>query len=208
MDRIVEIAKYSLVDIEDPVNLVPVVLISLCVFWSGRPVGLAWWAMFNGCLIHIYMDGIVGIFGRGPKWLVEQYGKLDVRYWQTQDPMVMTISAVEMVIMTPLCIIWYHSIVQKRWYCHAIAIMTSTFQLMGCIMYVGAEILDGFKHLPSNWPPRFDNFNDLFYFWFVFVCLNGVWVVVPVSIIVKSLYEMHHICSQLPPIKKKTSKRD
>lgn len=61
MDRIVEIAKYSLVDIEDPVNIAPVVLTAFCLLWSGRPSGLAWWAMFNGCLIHFYMDGSVSL---------------------------------------------------------------------------------------------------------------------------------------------------
>ena len=58
LDRFIEIAKYSLVDIEDPVNLVPVVLLFLCLIWSGKPRGwLSLWALFNGCIIHCWMDG-------------------------------------------------------------------------------------------------------------------------------------------------------
>ena len=47
------------------------------------------------------------------------------------------------------CFLRYHSIVQSRWYCHVVAIITSTFHLMGTIMFVGGEVLDNFKHLPS-----------------------------------------------------------
>jgi hypothetical protein len=31
----------------------------------------------------------------------------------------------------------------------------------------------------QDWPPRFDSYLKLKYFWFVFVLLNGVWVVIP-----------------------------
>ena len=39
--------------------------------------------------------------------MVVGYGKLDVRYWPTKDPMVMGIVALELFIMGPLCILWY-----------------------------------------------------------------------------------------------------
>lgn len=56
-----EIAKYFAEDIEDPVNLIPVVLILFCFVWSGLPRGkhcaLAWWVLINGCIIHCWMDG-------------------------------------------------------------------------------------------------------------------------------------------------------
>ena len=31
----------------------------------------------------------------------------------------------------------------------------------------------------QDWPPKFDTYLKLKYFWFVFVCLNGIWVVIP-----------------------------
>ena len=32
---------------------------------------------------------------------------------------------------------------------------------------------------PQDWPPRFNTYLKLKYFWFVFVFLNGIWVVIP-----------------------------
>ena len=69
---------------------------------------------------------VIGTSGRGPKWMVVEYGKLDARYWPTKDPLVMLISYVELAIMGPLCILWYvvifHNLVPrvlvtlvKRW---------------------------------------------------------------------------------------------
>ena len=59
--KALEIAQYFTKDIEDPVNLIPVLLVLFCFIWSGFPRGkhsaLAWWALFNGCIIHCWMDG-------------------------------------------------------------------------------------------------------------------------------------------------------
>ena len=61
--KALEIAKYFIEDIEDPVNLIPVSLALFCFVWSGFPRGkhsaLAWWALINGCIIHCWMDGYV-----------------------------------------------------------------------------------------------------------------------------------------------------
>ena len=42
--------------------------------------------------------------------MVIEYGKLDTRYWRTKDPCVMLISYMELVIMGPLCILWYSTV--------------------------------------------------------------------------------------------------
>ena len=42
--------------------------------------------------------------------MVIEYGKLDTRYWQTKDPCVMLISYMELIIMGPLCILWYSTV--------------------------------------------------------------------------------------------------
>lgn len=49
---------------------------------------------------------VVGTFARGPKWMVVEYGKLDARYWPKKDPLVMSISFLELGVMGPLCILW------------------------------------------------------------------------------------------------------
>ena len=48
----------------------------------------------------------VGSFGRGPKYLSDEYAVMDTRYWPLDDPTVAWISYVEAGIMVPLCFLW------------------------------------------------------------------------------------------------------
>ncbi|KAL9955795.1 hypothetical protein ACROYT_G037174 [Oculina patagonica] len=207
--KALETAKYFIEDIEDPVNAIPVVLLLLCFIWSGSPrckhSALAWWALINGCIIHCWMDGVVGTTGRGPKWMVVEYAKLDARYWPTKDPLVMMISYVELAIMGPLCILWYRSIVKDLWWRHFMSIIVSTFQLMGAILYCSTEAYGGFKHVPLDWPPTFDSFEKIFYFWTVFVFANSIWIVVPTTIMLQTLSEMAEVYN---PPRSKAKKRN
>ena len=50
---------------------------------------------------------IIGVYGVGPKYLVDEYAVLDSRYWVTQDATVMLVSLTEFYVMAPLCIFWY-----------------------------------------------------------------------------------------------------
>lgn len=43
----------------------------------------------------------------------------------------------------------YRAIVQGKWYRHFCALVASTFQMMGTIMYLGSEWHVGFIHLPT-----------------------------------------------------------
>jgi hypothetical protein len=185
--------NYFLLDVADPVNLVPVGLLLFCLNWSGLPRGseklTALWALFNACFIHIWMELIIGVLGRGPRWMVVEYRKLDARY-SGKDPTLMAIVFVEVFIMAPLCILWYNAIIKRLWYKPFAAILASAFQLCGTIIFVFTEASTGFKHLPKlhSWPPSFTVFDDLFYFWFVFVFCNIVWTHVPLFCIVKSIW--------------------
>ncbi|XP_067043325.1 probable 3-beta-hydroxysteroid-Delta(8),Delta(7)-isomerase [Acropora muricata] len=195
--RALEMVKYFTEDIDDPFNLIPVMLITLCFAWCGFPSGkhkvLAWWALFNGCIIHCWMEVFIGTFARGPKWMVVGYGKLDVRYWPTKDPMVMGIVALELCIMGPLCILWYRSIVKDLWWRHFVSVLVSAIQMTGTILFAGVEAYDGFKHVPVDWPPKFDTFDKIFYFWIFFVLANGLWIFAPVTIMLQTLLEMKDV---------------
>jgi len=61
--------------------------------------------------LHFSSFSVIGPSGRGWKWMVIEYGKLDTRYWRTKDPCVMLISYMELVIMGPLCILWYSAVI-------------------------------------------------------------------------------------------------
>ena len=55
------IVDYFLLDMTDPVNLIPVAILLFCFTWSGLPQGpekyTAIWVLFNAAFIHIWMDG-------------------------------------------------------------------------------------------------------------------------------------------------------
>lgn len=57
--------------------------------------------------MNLSLQRFIGILARGPKWMVVGYGKVDLRYWPTKDPMVMGIAYLELCVMGPLCILWY-----------------------------------------------------------------------------------------------------
>ena len=187
------ILDYFLLDMADPANLVPVGLLLVCFIWSGLPRGpekfTSIWVLFNGCFIHIWMEGIIAVLGRGPRWMVMQYRKLDARY-SGKDPTLMAIVCAEVFIMAPLCILWYNAIMKKLWYKPFLALLTSTFQMFGAAIYVFTEVCLEFKHLPKlhSWPPSFTVFDDVFYFWIVFVIGNIVWTCVPLFLIIKSIF--------------------
>jgi cholestenol delta-isomerase len=121
---------------------------------------------------------------------------MDTRYWPLDDPTVAWISYLELAVYIPLGYFWYKGVVEGKWFQHFHALLVSTFQLMGCILYLGCEWHCNFSHLPSpDWPwPRFDSYLKIKYFWLIFVGCNGVWIVVPLLVYWHTFSEM----SKLP----------
>ncbi|XP_065891805.1 uncharacterized protein [Dysidea avara] len=170
---------------DHPINLVPIITILVCVMFGGAPRSLlSVWVLINAAFIHLWLDGLIGMTGMGPKYFSDEYAIYDSRFWPTKDPCVTIIALIEVTIMGPLCVLWYIAIGRKLWYRHFLCLVTSTFQLMGTIIYMFCEIWDNFKHLPAkeSWPPKFDTYEKLKYFWGVFVGLNPIWILVPISL--------------------------
>lgn len=86
---------------------------------------------------------------------------------------------------------------------------------MGTVFYIGVEASDGYTHLvgvvsalqnPSpppvtfhlmqDWPPKFDSYLKLKYFWFIFVFLNGIWIVVPLYFYYEVYCRLHRALSK------------
>ena len=44
----------------------------------------------------------------------------------------------------------YYSIVKDKWYQHFYGILLSAIHATGAVIYVGAEILEDYKHLPDD----------------------------------------------------------
>lgn len=45
----------------------------------------------------------------------------------------------------------------------------------------------------QDWPPTFDSFEKVFYFWTIFVFANSIWIVVPITIMLQTLSEMREV---------------
>ena len=45
----------------------------------------------------------------------------------------------------------------------------------------------------QDWPPTFDSFEKVFYFWIVFVFANSIWIVVPTTIMLQTFSEMGEV---------------
>jgi len=75
--------------------------------------------------------------------------------------------------------------------------------MMGAILYCGGEAYDGFNHVPLDWPPKFDSFEKIFYFWTIYVFANSIWVVVPTIILLQTFSEMRNVYNPQTSSKKK-----
>lgn len=65
-----------------------------------------------------YVHSLVGTFGVGPKYLVDEYAVLDTRYWVLKDPCIMWVSYSEMFIQLPLEFAWYIMLQRSHWSRH------------------------------------------------------------------------------------------
>ena len=55
----------------------------------------------------------------------------------------------------------------------------------------------------QDWPPTFEGYLKLKYFWFVFVFLNLIWVVVPTLIMISAYNDLSRIFNEKNTEKKK-----
>jgi hypothetical protein len=158
------------------------------------------WYWWNAWLYHTVMDGLSGSFHRIPV-VVQQYIILDKRF-PTHHVVPWLIGVIELAVMAPLCFVTIHSILTHdknglRW---PLELVTSTFQLFGMIVFVGAEVYEGQLNVPALDPVgsleggRWTNLKlfDLYhltYYWFGFWFCNLVWGWVPLYRMGRALQE-------------------
>lgn len=70
---------------------------------SARDQRLASWFLLNGAIIHIFMDGLIGVFKVCPPFQ-RHYATLDVRYGEG-DATVDVVSLVELFFMGPASLV-------------------------------------------------------------------------------------------------------
>lgn len=152
-----------------------------CVRLSFGQRVLARWYLLNGVVIHILMDGLVGVF-KANRLFAENYAKLDRRYGDAlgtfNGSTVHIVSLMELVVKGPVCILLYRAYHRGSASRDVLEFFTCVTQVYGTIVYLGQEAISGAPNLDVDYDLTF-TFHYLLYFWFavIFGCL--LYLVVP-----------------------------
>lgn len=140
------------------------------------------WFAFSG-LTHIILEGYFVFtpnfftFSK-PHLLAEvwkEYSKADSRY-AGRDPTVVAVEGITAVLAGPGCLLAVYAIAAKSTYEHTLQVVISIAQLYGDIVYFATVVLAGVE-ICAPGPV---------YFWFYFMFMNGIWIVVPLLITIRS----------------------
>jgi len=171
---------------------------------NGKPLSVAdkWaaeWYWWNAWLYHLTMDGFSGSFQKVPV-VVQQYFVLDNRF-RTHHVVPWIIGVIEITCMAPCCLLTIWFILKRHPLRYPMELVTSTFQFMGMVVFVAAEVYEGQLNVPALDPVgipgnRWANVKifDLYhftYYWFGFWFCNLAWGFVPYYRIMRSLQECH-----------------
>jgi EXPERA (EXPanded EBP superfamily) len=167
---------------------------------AALPVYDRWaaeWYWWNAWLYHAVMDGGSGTFQLVPV-VVQQYSNLDLRF-VNHHVVPWIVGVIELFVMQPLCIATFLAILYKSPLRFPLELVTSTFQLMGMIVFVGAEVYEGQLNVPALDPVgipgnRWANvkpfdFYHFTYYWFGFWFCNLIWGCVPYYRIMRAVGE-------------------
>jgi hypothetical protein len=152
-----------------------------CVKLSFGQRVLARWYLLNGVVIHILMDGLVGVF-KANRLFAENYAKLDRRYGDAlgtfNGSTVHIVSLMELAVKGPICVLLYRAYHRGSACRDALEFFTCVTQVYGTIVYLGQEAISGAPNLDVDYHLTF-TFHYLLYFWFavIFGCL--LYLVVP-----------------------------
>ncbi|GAM21876.1 hypothetical protein SAMD00019534_050510 [Acytostelium subglobosum LB1] len=181
------------------------VLTLLCVVLSllvKREKLVVFWLLWSG-IIHILLEGSYGFFAHevttastvdfmtkmledvplesawNPHWyasLYTQYARYDRRY-AIADPMVVFFCFMELVQGTS-CFLLVLSVIFQSAYRHALQIFLCSLQALGTVFYFITPYIYG------EWDQLISS--DPFELWVYVVGLNGLWLLVPIIMIIQS----------------------
>ncbi|ORC89955.1 putative 3-Beta-hydroxysteroid-delta(8), delta(7)-isomerase [Trypanosoma theileri] len=139
------------------------------------------WYLLNGVVIHILMDGLVGVF-KVNTLLAKNYAKLDVRYGTELGDFtgsaVHVISLMELCIKGPVCILLYRAYQTHSPHRDALEFFSCVSQAYGTIVYLGQEIITGMPHFDVDYNLEFTP-HYLLYFWFAIVFGCVLYLIIP-----------------------------
>ncbi|KAJ9456165.1 3-Beta-hydroxysteroid-delta(8) [Diplonema papillatum] len=158
--------------------IVPAILVRTgkCVKLSDFDRARGRWYLWNAAIIHFMMDGGVGFFEQLPL-LGNLYKQLDQRFVERESCAVV-VTGCEFFFMTPFCLAAYWGIRRGSSWTYAAELVACTLHFIGTVVFCGAEALDGFKSIPTDFNFEFTQ-DKILYFWFGFG-INIVWLALPV----------------------------
>ncbi|XP_024121213.1 emopamil-binding protein-like [Oryzias melastigma] len=153
---------------------------------SGKDKWILLWVFYDvivhltleGPFVYMCLNGTVET-SEGPlAELWKEYGKADSR-WLVSDPTIVSIEILTVVLDSLLGILLIHAILKEKYYRHFLQIALSVCELYGSWMTFCPDWLLGSPHLnTSRW----------LYLWVYLVFFNGLWVLVPVLLLVQSWF--------------------
>ncbi|XP_039600829.1 emopamil-binding protein-like [Polypterus senegalus] len=144
------------------------------------------WLCYDA-IVHFTLEGpfvymsLVGTVATSDNMLAElwkEYGKADKR-WLYSDPTIVSIELLTVIFVGLLAVILIYSILKNTFYRHFLQIALCVCELYGGWMTFCPEWLMGSPSLDtSNW----------LYFWIYLVFFNGLWIIIPVVLLLQSWF--------------------
>lgn len=192
----------------NPYVILSFVLAALVKWWfcssalfqklSVRDQWTAEWYWWNAWFYHMVLDGFAGSLHLVPV-VLHQYQIMDKRF-VTEHSVPWTVGMVELCFMGPMCLLVYWLIVQRHPLRFPMEILVASFQIMGMIVFVYAEIYEGQLNVPAldpvgqpgnRWANVKFNQYHLTYYWFGFWFCNHVWLIIPGYRVARGLQACH-----------------
>ncbi|MED6283532.1 hypothetical protein CHARACLAT_009862 [Characodon lateralis] len=141
--------------------------------------------LFYDVIVHLTLEGpfvymsLVGTVEESEGPLAElwkEYGKADTR-WLVSDPTIVSVEILTVVLDSLLGVLLIHAVLRDKYYRHFLQVTLSVCELYGGWMTFCPDWLLGSPHLNTSNP---------LYLWLYLVFFNGLWVLVPVLLLVQS----------------------
>ncbi|XP_034534839.1 emopamil-binding protein-like [Notolabrus celidotus] len=145
--------------------------------------------LFYDVIVHLTLEGpfvYMSLVGKvetseGPlAELWKEYGKADSR-WLISDPTIVSIELLTVFLDSLLAVLLLQAVIQDKYYRHFLQIALSVCELYGGWMTFAPDWLVGSPSLnTSSW----------LHLWVYLVFFNGLWVLVPVLLLIHSWFSL------------------
>ncbi|XP_070711655.1 emopamil-binding protein-like [Pempheris klunzingeri] len=163
--------------------------------YGGRSSAEDRWVLlwlFYDVIVHLTLEGpfvYMSVGGtvetsEGPlAELWREYSKADTR-WLVSDPTIVSIEILTVVLDSALALLLIHAVLKDKYYRHFLQVALSVCELYGGWMTFCPDWLMGSPHLDTS---------SRLHLWVYLVLFNGLWVLVPVLLLVQSWFSLRSL---------------